>query len=63
MDSTVEMMKNAGAPINADQAKEIKQYLIASFPEIAAAEAGRDRRSGEGQIPYLGHADARLAPA
>ena len=33
-DSTVEMMKNAGAPITADQAKEIKQYLIASFPEL-----------------------------
>ena len=32
-DNTVDMMKNAGAPITADQAKEIKQYLIASFPE------------------------------
>ena len=28
-DNTVDMMKNAGAPITADQAKEIKQYLIA----------------------------------
>ena len=32
-DNTVDMMKNAGAPITADQAKEIKQYLIASLPE------------------------------
>jgi len=33
-DNTVDMMKNAGAPITADQAKEIKQYLIAAFPEL-----------------------------
>jgi virginiamycin B lyase len=33
-DNTVDMMKNAGAPITADQAKEIKKYLIAAFPEL-----------------------------
>ena len=33
-DNTVDMMKNAGAPITADQAKEIKQYLIGAFPEL-----------------------------
>jgi virginiamycin B lyase len=32
-DNTVDMMRNAGSPINADQAKEIKAYLVASFPE------------------------------
>jgi virginiamycin B lyase len=32
-DNTVNMMRSAGAPINDAQAKEIKAYLIASFPE------------------------------
>ncbi len=32
-DNTVDMMKNAGAPITQEQANQIKSYLIASFPE------------------------------
>jgi virginiamycin B lyase len=32
-DNTVDMMMNAGAPITQAQSKEIKDYLIASFPE------------------------------
>jgi virginiamycin B lyase len=32
-DNTVNMMKAAGAPISDDQARQIKAYLIASFPE------------------------------
>jgi virginiamycin B lyase len=38
-DNTVDMMKNAGAPITADQAKEIKQYLIGAFPELPRPKA------------------------
>jgi virginiamycin B lyase len=34
-DETVNMMRSAGAPINDDQARAIKTYLIASFPEKA----------------------------
>jgi virginiamycin B lyase len=32
-DNTVDMMKAAGAPITAEQAGQIKAYLIANFPE------------------------------
>jgi len=32
-ENTVDMMKNAGAPITQEQANQIKSYLIASFPE------------------------------
>jgi virginiamycin B lyase len=32
-DNTINMMQAAGAPINEEQAKQIKAYLIASFPE------------------------------
>jgi virginiamycin B lyase len=32
-DNTVDMMMNAGAPLTSEQAKHIKEYLIASYPE------------------------------